>query len=425
MSFSERLALFSTAISRPFRNGFDAFRRSDSVAPFDYGASYSVRPDRPLSIGGVEKSIVNSIFNRIAIDVSAIDFHQCRLDKEGNFKEFLKTGLEECLTVESNIDQTGRSLIFDIVMRLCVDGVAAVVITRADKDPYLSENYNIKELRVGKIIQWAPQHVLVSLYDDLDGTTKEIWVSKKSTAIIENPLYPVMNEPNSTLKRLIRKLNILDAIDEQSGAGKMDLIIQLPYSLHSDLKKQQAEERRKQIEQQLKNSKYGIAYVDATEKITQLNRSVENNLMEQITYLTTMVYNQLGLAQSIFDGTADEATMLNYNNRTISPMATAIAEELKRKFLSKTARTQGQTIRFFSDPFKLVPVSQIAEIADKLTRNEILSSNEFRGILGYKPSDDPRADELSNKNLNQQNASQSADVDNNENVKEEEKPDEV
>lgn len=425
MSLSERLALFSTSISKPFRKGFDVFERSDDVAPFDYGASYSERPGRPVLLGGMDRSIVNSIFNRIAIDVSSINFHHCRLDDEGNFEEILSTGLENCLSTEANIDQTGRALIFDIVMRLCIDGVAAVVVVRANSNPNLSDSYDVKELRVGKITQWAPQHVLVSLYDDLDGTAKEIWVPKKSTAIIENPLYPVMNEPNSTLKRLIRKLNILDAIDEQSSSGKMDLIIQLPYSLHSDLRKQQAEERRKQIEQQLKNSKYGIAYVDATEKITQLNRSVENNLMEQITYLTTMVYNQLGLAQTIFDGTADEATMLNYNNRTISPMATSIAEELKRKFLSKTARTQGQTIRFFSDPFKLVPVSQIAEIADKFTRNEILSSNEFRGILGYKPSDDPRANELSNKNLNQQNAPPPADVSTNNNEKEEEQPDEV
>ncbi len=415
-----------SSIMDRFKNAFNAFKASDQLAPvYDYGASCSYRPDRPMFNYGLEQSIITAVYNRIAIDVSSIDFHHCRLDENGRFNSYMNTGLEECLTTEANIDQTGRSLISDIVMHLCNDGVAAVVIAGANKDPYETESYDIQQLRVGKIVQWAPRDVQVSLYDDRDGQTKEIWVPKVRTGIVENPLYPVMNEPNSTAKRLINKLNLLDRIDNQTGSGKMNLIIQLPYPLHSDLRKQQAEQRRKQIEQQLAYDKYGIAYIDGTERVTQLNRSLDNNLMEQITYLTTQLFNQLGLAQSIFDGTADEATMLNYNNRTISPMATAIAEELKRKFLSKTARTQGQSIEFFSDPFKLVPVSSVAEIADKFTRNEILSSNEVRSIIGYKPSDDPRADELSNKNLNQQDAAPPANTKNTDQNVEEEKVDEV
>lgn len=388
-----------------FRSAFNAFRSSENevfIPPdLSWGATYSSRPDRPSFKCGIEQSIVNSVFTRIAIDVASADFHHCRLDQNGRFSEYIMDGLEECLTTEANIDQTGRMLIADIAASLCDEGVVAVVPVEASADPDDTESYDIRQLRTGRITQWAPRHVKVLLYDDRDGQKKEIWRPKVSTAIIENPLYSVMNEPNSTLRRLIHKLNILDAIDEQSGAGKLDLIIQLPYTIRSEQRRQQAESRRKDIEMQLAGSKYGIAYTDGTERITQLNRSVDNNLLNQITYLTTTLYNQLGLAQSIFDGTADEQTLLNYDNRTVKPFLLAIAEEFRRKFLSKTARTQGQSIMFFNDPFRLVPVSNLAEIADKLTRNAILSSNEVRAILSYKPVDDPRANELSNKNLNQ------------------------
>ena len=399
-----------------FRSAYNAFRSANvEYVPQNlaWGATYSSRPDRPSFRCGVERSIVNSIYNRIAIDVASVDIHHVKLDKNGRFSFFMDSGLENCLTTEANIDQTGRALIQDIVTSLCDEGVVAVVPVDTTENPERTEGFGIRTLRVGKILQWAPYHVQVSLYDDREGVRKDIWVQKSSTAIIENPLYSVMNEPNSTLRRLIHKLNILDAIDEQSGAGKLDLIIQLPYVVRSEQRRQQAEQRRKDIEVQLAGSKYGIAYTDGTERITQLNRSVDNNLMTQITYLTTMLYNQLGLAQSIFDGTADEQTLLNYNNRTVEPILLAIVEEFRRKFLSKTARTQGQSVQFFNDPFRLVPVGSLAEIFDKLTRNEILSSNECRAIVGYKPSDDPRADELRNSNINQDSDSQPIMVDEN------------
>lgn len=365
------------------------------------GPGYTFRPDQTRFHPGVERSIITSVYNRIAIDCAAIKLQHVRVDGNGNYVDVIDSGLNYCLTQEANIDQTGRALIQDLVMSLCDEGCVAVVPVEASANPSLTGSYTIDQLRVGKVMQWYPQHVQVRLYDQRDGTKKDILVAKKFTAIIENPLYAVMNEPNSTLRRLIHKLNILDAIDEQSGAGKLDIIIQLPYTIKSEQKRAQAEARRKDIEMQLAGSKYGIAYADATEHITQLNRPAENNLMNQITYLTQMLYGQLGLTEEIFKGTADEATMLNYYNRTIEPILSAIADEMKRKFLTKTARSQGQSIAFFRDPFKLAPVEQIAEIADKFIRNTILTPNEMRTIVGYKPAEDEKANELRNPNLNQ------------------------
>ena len=365
---------------------------------------------------GHERSIVTAICNRIALDVSAISLVHARVDENGHFLEYIDDTLHQCLTVEANIDQTGRALRQDIVMSMLDEGCVAVVPVEADFDPDENSSYKIYSLRTAKILEWMPQHVRVRLYDERTGQFQEIVVAKKYTAIIENPLFAVMNEPNSTMQRLIRKLNILDAIDEQSGSGKLDLIIQLPYVIKSQARKEQAEQRRRDIEQQLSGSKYGIAYTDGTEHITQLNRGVENNLMSQIEYLTKMLYSQLGITESVMDGTANEETMLNYHNRTVEPILSAIADEMTRTFLTKTARTQRQAISFFRDPFKLAPVSQIAEIADKFTRNEIMTKNEFRSIIGMKPSDDPRADELRNSNISQSNADQppldtDADVD--------------
>lgn len=367
----------------------------------DLGPSSSVRPDVLRSFVSNDQTIINSIYNRIAIDVAAIKVEHVRLDQNGRYITSIPSSLNYCLTTEANIDQTGRNLIQSIAMGLCREGVVAVVPVETSLNPDKSDSYEIKQLRCGPVTQWYPEHVTVSLYNDHNGEKQEITFPKKNVAIIENPLYSVMNEPNSNLRRLIHKLTILDAIDEQSGAGKLDIIIQLPYVIKSDARKKQAEQRRKDIEMQLAGSKYGIAYTDGTERITQLNRPAENNLLNQIEYLTKMLYNQLGLTESVFDGTADEKTMLNYHNRTIEPMLSAITNEMKRKFLTKTARTQGQSIEFFRDPFRLVPVEQLADIADKFTRNEILSSNEVRAIIGYKPVDDERADELRNKNLNQ------------------------
>ena len=350
---------------------------------------------------GHERSIVTAICNRIALDVSAISLVHARVDENGHFLEYINDTLHQCLTVEANLDQTGRALRQDIVMSMLDEGCVAVVPVEADFDPDENSSYKIYSLRTGKILEWMPQHVRVRLYDERIGRFEEVVVAKKYTAIIENPLFAVMNEPNSTMQRLIRKLNILDAIDEQSGSGKLDLIIQLPYVIKSQARKEQAEQRRRDIEQQLSGSKYGIAYTDGTEHITQLNRGVENNLMSQIEYLTKMLYSQLGITESVMDGTANEETMLNYHNRTVEPILSAIADEMTRTFLTKTARTQNQAISFFRDPFKLAPVSQIAEIADKFTRNEIMTKNEFRSIIGMRPSDDPRADELRNSNINQ------------------------
>lgn len=359
------------------------------------------RPDRVRFRMSNERSIITSVYNRIAIDVAAVSFQHVRLDQNGRYESTIKSNLNDCLTLNANIDQTGRAFIQDVVMSMFDEGCVAIVPVDATIDPTISGSYDVQSLRAGKIIEWFPSHIRVQVYNEKIGKKEEITIPKNIAAIIENPLYSVMNEPNSTLQRLIRKLNLLDSIDEQSGSGKLDLIIQLPYVIKTPARKDQAEARRQDIESQLSGSKYGIAYTDGTEKITQLNRPVENNLMAQITYLTSMLYSQLGMTEAIFDGTADEKTMLNYYNRTVEPICSAIADDMKRKFLTKTALSQNQSIIFLRDPFKLVPINDIADIADKFTRNEILSSNEVRGIVGYKPSKDPSADELRNKNLNQ------------------------
>lgn len=385
------------------KRSWNAFLNRDPTriyANYSSGGSY-YRPDRVRLSRGNERSIVTSIFNRIALDVAAIDLKHCRLDDEGRFKEVLDSSLNDCLSLEANIDQTGRALIQDAVMSMFDEGCIALVPVDTSTNPKDSNSYDILSMRTGRIVTWYPNHVRLEVYNDRTGKKEEIELPKSMVAIVENPLYAVMNEPNSTLKRLIRKLVLLDAIDEQSGSGKLDLIIQLPYVIKSQARRDQANQRRQEMEQQLAGSKYGIAYADGTEKITQLNRPVENNLMKQIEYLTNMLYSQLGITQSILDGTADEKTMLNYYTRTIEPIVSAIADEIKRKFLTKTARSQKQTIMFFRDPFKLVPVNDLAEIADKFTRNEILTSNEIRQIVGRQPSNDPKADQLVNSNISQ------------------------
>ena len=365
----------------------------------DMGMGYVYRPDRVRFSRGNERTIATSVYNRIAMDVASIAIKHCRIDKDGRYIEDIRSGLNECLTLEANIDQTGRSFIQDVVMSMFDEGVVAIVPVDTSFDPTISTSYDILSMRTGKVVEWFPSHVKVRVYNDRTGRKEDIILPKRSVAIVENPLYAVINEPNSTMQRLIRKLNILDAIDEQSGSGKLDLIIQLPYVIKTEARKEQAEKRRRDIEEQLKGP-YGIAYTDGTERITQLNRPVENNLMKQIEYLTNQLYSQIGMTPSVLDGTADEQAMLNYNNRTIEPIISAIVDAMKRSFLSKTARTQGQTIMFFREPFKLVPVTNIADIADKFTRNEIMSSNELRQIIGFKPSKDPKADELRNSNLN-------------------------
>lgn len=388
MSFGSRL-----------KHAWNAFTGTDYTTYQDVGPGYSSRPDRIRLTRGNERSIITSVYNRIALDVAALNVQHIRLDENGRFLSVIQDGLNTCLTVEANIDQTARAFIQDIVVSMLDEGCVAIVPVDTTYDPSVTGSYDIQTMRVGKILDWYPQHVRVRLYNERTGTKENILVPKSTVAIIENPLYAVVNEPNSTMQRLIRKLNLLDVIDEQSGSGKLDLIIQLPYVIKTEARRQQAENRRKDIEAQLSGTKYGIAYADGTERITQLNRSVNNNLMSQIEYLTSMLYSQLGITQSILDGTADEKTMLNYNNRTIEPIISAIVDEMKRKFLTKTARSQSQSISFFRDPFKLVPVNDIAEIADKFTRNEIMTSNEIRQVIGMKPSNDPRADELRNKNL--------------------------
>lgn len=387
------------------KSGWNAFLAREPTGydyqpPRDIGTSFSYRPDRIRFTKGNERSIVTSVYNRIAMDVADINLKHCRLDSNGRYMEDIKSGLNECLNLEANIDQTGRAFIQDVVMSMLDEGAVAIVPVDTSNDPRFSSSYDILSMRTGKIIEWYPSHVKVRLYNDRTGRKEDILLSKRQVAIVENPLYAVINETNSTMQRLIRKLNILDAIDEQSGSGKLDLIIQLPYTIKSELRQQQADKRRKDIEDQLKGP-YGIAYTDGTEKITQLNRPIENNLMNQIKYLTEQLYGQLGITQAVMDGSADEKTMLNYNNRTIEPIISAIADAMKRVFLSKTARSQGQTITFFRNPFKLVPVADIANMADTFTRNEILTSNEFRQILGFKPSDDPKADQLVNSNMPQ------------------------
>lgn len=384
------------------KHAWNAFRNRDPTMYYrEPGISYSHRPDRVRFSGGNERSIVNSVYNKISVDVASIDIKHCRLDENGRYVKDINSGLNNCLTLEANIDQTGRSFIQDTVMSMFDEGVVALVPVETDTDP-TTGSFDVLSMRTGKIIEWFPRSVKIEVYNDRTGRKEPIIMPKTSVAIVENPFFSVMNEPNSTLKRLIRKLNLLDAIDEQSGSGKLDLIIQLPYVVKGETKQKQVEDRKESIIQQLKGP-YGIAYIDGTEKITQLNRPVENNLLKQVEYLTNMLYGQLGMTPSILDGTADEQTMLNYNNRTIEPIVAAITGAMKRSFLSKTARTQGQTIMSFRDPFKLVPINNIAEIADKFTRNEILTSNEIRQIIGFKPSKDPKADKLINSNISQPN----------------------
>lgn len=388
MSFGSRL-----------KHAWNAFTGNVQMNYRDLGMSYAYRADRPRLSRGNERSIITSVYNRIALDVAALKIQHVRLDENERFLSVIQDGLNNCLTVEANIDQTARAFIQDVVISMFDEGSVAIVPVDTTTNPTISGAYDIQTMRVGQITAWYPQYVRVRVYNERIGRKEEVVVPKNTVAIVENPLYAVINEPNSTMQRLIRKLNLLDVIDEQSGSGKLDLIIQLPYVIKTEARRQQAENRRKDIEGQLSGSKYGIAYTDGTERITQLNRSVNNNLMSQIEYLTSMLYSQLGITQSILDGTADEKTMLNYNNRTIEPIISAIVDEMKRKFLTKTARSQLQSISFFRDPFKLVPVNDIAEIADKFTRNEIMTSNEIRQVVGMKPSEDPRADELRNKNL--------------------------
>ena len=390
MGFSDRL-----------QHAWNAFMNKDPTIMYrDVGIGSGYRPDKPRFTRGNERSIVTSVYNRIAIDAANIEIKHVQLDKEGRYETTLKTGLNNCLTMEANIDQSARAFIQDVVMSMLDEGCVAIVPVYTTINPKVTGSYDIDTMRTGKIVEWYPSHVKVRLYNDRTGEKEDVIMPKKSVAIIENPLYAVINEPNSTMQRLIRKLNLLDAIDEQSGAGKMDLIIQLPYVIKSEARRKQAEERRKDIEMQLSGSKYGIAYTDGTERITQLNRPVENNLMKQIEYLTNMVYSQLGITQAVLDGTANEETMLNYYNRTIEPIVSAIVDEMKRKFLTKTARTQGHSIVCFRDPFRLITLTKMVDVADTFTRNEIMTSNEIRQLIGRRPSKDPGADELRNKNLN-------------------------
>ena len=388
-------------LSSRIKQAWNAFRNRDPTMFYNEpGMSYTHRPDRVRLSRGNERTIATSVFNKIAIDVAAVDIRHCRVDDNGRYVEDLKTDLNECLTLEANIDQSHRTFKQEAVMSMFDEGVIALVPIETKGDPILSNSFDIKSMRTGKIVEWFPRSVKVEVYNDITGKRETIIMPKRSVAIVENPLYPVVNEPNSTLKRLIRKLALLDAIDEATASGKLDLIIQLPYAVKGELKQQQADKRRNDIVDQLKGP-YGIAYIDGTEKITQLNRPIENNLIKQIEYLTNTFYSQIGITPAIMDGTADEKTMLNYNNRTIEPIVSAFVDAMKRSFLSKTARTQGQTIMAFRDPFKLVPVGSIAEIADKFTRNEVLTSNEVRQILGFRPSSDPKADELRNSNMPQ------------------------
>ena len=388
-------------ITDRLQHAWNAFLNNDVRTRYqDMGYYSSYKPDRVRFSRGNERSIVTSVYNRLALDASAMMIKHVRLDDNGRFTEEINSGLQNCLNIEANIDQTGRAFLQDVVMSMLDEGCVAIVPVDTTLNPNLSGSYDINTMRTAKILEWYPAHVRVKVYNDRKGIHEELTLPKANIAIIENPLYAVINEPNSTMQRLIRKLNLLDVVDEQSSAGKLDLIIQLPYVIKSEARRQQAEARRKDIEMQLAGSKYGIAYTDGTERITQLNRPAENNLMNQVQYLTDMLYSQLGLTQSILDGSADDKTMLNYYNRTIEPILAAIVDEMKRKFLTKTARAQKQTIMYFRDPFKLVPVNDIAEMADKFTRNEIMTSNEIRQIVGMKPSKDPEADELRNKNLN-------------------------
>lgn len=384
------------------QHAWNAFLNRDPTPDYrEYGMSYSYRPDRPRLTRGNERTIITSVINRIAMDAASIDIRHVQLDEDERYIGTIKSGLDGCLTIEANIDQTGRAFRQDIYMSLMDEGSIAIVPVDTTLDPNITGSYDIQSMRTGKILEWRPTTVKVRVYNDRTGKQEDIDVPKKTVGIVENPLYAVMNEPSSTLQRLVRKLSLLDAIDEQSGSGKLDMIIQLPYVIKTEARRQQAEKRRSDIETQLAGSKYGIAYTDGTERITQLNRPVENNLMKQVEYLTSTLYSQLGITQGIMDGTADDKTMTNYDNRTVEPLVSAVVDEMKRKFLTKTARSKRQSVMFFRDPFKLVPVTEIASIADTFTRNEIMSSNEIRHVIGLKPSDDPSADQLRNKNLNQ------------------------
>lgn len=407
MSFGSRL-----------RHAWNAFTNKDPTNEYlGTGGTVSFyRPDRPRFTRGNERSIVTSVYNRIAMDVAAITINHVRLDENDRFVSIIDSSLNKCLTLDANIDQTGRAFIQDAVMSMLDEGCVALVPVDTTVNPKMSGSYEIESIRTGKVVEWHPKHVRVRVYNDRTGQKEEILLPKSMVAIIENPLYAVMNEPNSTLQRLIRKLNLLDVVDEQSSSGKLDLIIQLPYIIKTESRRQQAEERRRKIEEQLSGSKYGIAYADGTERITQLNRPIENNLLKQVEYLTELLYSQLGISQEVMNGTADEKTMLNYNNRTVEPIVSAIVDEMKRKFLTKTARSQKQSIMFFRDPFKLVPVENVAEIADKFTRNEIMTSNEFRQVIGMKPSDDPKADELRNANISAPANEEIQPIDNEEEV---------
>lgn len=400
------------------KHAWNIFRNKDSpefLIP-DIGKGYGYRYDRIRLTRGNERSIVTAIYNRIAIDVASIAINHVRLDEDGFFSEVINSGLNNCLTLEANLDQTGRAFIHDVVMSMLDEGCVAIVPVDTSFNPKVTGSYDIDSMRTGKILDWYPSHVRVRIYDERCGEKRDIVVPKKIISIIENPLYAVINEPNSTMQRLIRKLNLLDIIDEQSGSGKLDLIIQLPYIIKSEARRKQAEQRRKDIEDQLSGTKYGIAYTDGTEHITQLNRPVENNLMKQIEFLTSMLYSQLGITQSILDGTADDKTKLNYFNQTIEPIISAIVDEMRRKFLTKTARTKGQSIEYFRDPFKNISVNEMPEMADKLTRNEIMTSNEIRQKMGMKPSDDPGADELRNKNVSAPSETKSNETDDEESV---------
>lgn len=389
------------------QHGWNAFlNNKDPTYNYGSGTGYYYRPDRPRLTRGNERSIITSVYNRIALDVSAISINHCRLDEHGRFSSIIDSNMNKCLNLEANVDQTGRAFIQDVVLSMFDEGCVAIVPVDTSSNPNTTGSYDILSLRTGKILQWYPNSVKVQVYNERTGKKEDVILPKKFVGIIENPFYAVINEPNSTLQRLVRKLSLLDVTDEQTASGKLDLIIQLPYVIKTEARRKEAEKRRAEIENQLAGSKYGIAYADGTEKIVQLNRSLENNLMKQIEYLTSMLFSQLGITQELLDGTANEQTMLNYYSHTIEPIVSAITDELKRKFLTKTARAQSQTILFFRDPFKLVPVNNIAEMADKFTRNEVLTSNEVRQIIGMKPSDDPKADQLVNSNINQANGRQ-------------------
>ena len=383
------------------QHAWNAFRGRDRPSSKELGSGSYYRPDRRVNVlRGNDKSIVTSVINRISVDVASVNILHARVDSNGNYVDTIKDSLNDCLTLEANIDQTGQAFFIDLASTMLSGGCVAAVPIETSIDPNISSSYEIESIRVGIVTQWFPKYVQVNVYNQLTGMREEIVVPKEQVAIIQNPFYDVMNEPNSTLQRLIRKLSLLDSVDEQVSAGKLDMIIQLPYTIRSEARREQAEHRRKDIEMQLRDSKYGIAYTDATEKITQLNRPLENNLLNQIEYLTNQLYSQLGITPEVLNGTASEETMLNYFNRTVEPILTAIADEFKRKFLTKTARTQGQSILFIRNPFKLVPLSKIAEIVDKFTANEILTSNEIRGIIGYRPVENDRANQLINKNIN-------------------------